>query len=270
MLRTRMLTGLLLAVMIAAILLLSGYPLVIKSVSVFLSVMAAWELCRTGGYLQKKAFTFGCLSVSVLPAFCADAVFAGPLLIVAFLGALYLMTHIQKIRKLPEGLILLVAAFCGYFFGLLGELRSQDGGFILLTMTILIPVITDIGAYCFGRILGKHKLAPVISPKKTWEGSVGGTACTVVLLAAALMVLRHLGIVQMRMRHCILYLFIGSVISQIGDLTFSALKRIAGIKDYGKLLPGHGGILDRFDSLLFVIPFTIFIARYFSLVTLVS
>ena len=263
MLKQRITSGVMLAVMIVAILLLSGSPLVMKCVSVFLSMMSAWELCRTGGYLQNKAFAFGCIAVSALLAICAEAVFAGPLLIAAFLGALYLMKHMQKIQKLPEGLILLVAAFCGYFFGLLDALRSQEAGFLLLTVAILIPVITDIGAYCFGRAFGKHKLAPVISPKKTWEGSVGGAACTLTALTAGALVLKHLSLVQAPMRLFVVYLLVGSAITQIGDLTFSSIKRIAGIKDYGTLIPGHGGILDRFDSLLFVIPFTVFMNRYF-------
>lgn len=263
MLKQRVLSGAMLTIIVAAVLLLSGYSLVMKCMSIFLSIMAAWELCRTGGYLQNKAFSFGCLAVSVLLAICADASFAGVLLAAALLGALYLMKQMRKIPKLPEWLVLLAAAISGYFFGLLGALRNQDAGFLLLTTAILIPVITDTGAYCFGRAFGKHKLAPIISPKKTWEGSVGGAACTVLLLAAAAFVLQYLGALRLRFRLLILYLLAGSVISQIGDLTFSALKRIAGIKDYGTLIPGHGGILDRFDSLVFVIPFTVCVDHYF-------
>lgn len=143
------------------------------------------------------------------------------------------------------------------------EIRTQPLGFLLLTMAILIPVITDIGAYFFGKQFGKHKLAPVVSPKKTWEGSIGGTACTVAILILAVWALGRNGYVGLNIRYLVNYLLIASCISQIGDLTFSAIKRIAGIKDYGTLLPGHGGILDRFDSLLFVIPFTVFVFQYF-------
>ena len=114
-----------------------------------------------------------------------------------------------------------------------------------------------------GTRFGKHKLAPIVSPHKTWEGSAGGTACAVILLAAAAWILRRSGIVSVRMPYLTVYLLIASCLSQLGDLTFSAIKRIAGIKDYGTLLPGHGGILDRFDSLVFVIPFTVFVTRCF-------
>ena len=160
-------------------------------------------------------------------------------------------------------MILLVASFSAYFFGLLTEIRSQPQGFLLLTIAILIPVITDIGAYFFGKRFGKHKLAPVISPKKTWEGSVGGTVSAVMLLTLAAWILEQSGYVLVNMQYWVNYLLIASCISQLGDLSFSAIKRITGIKDYGTLLPGHGGILDRFDSLLVVIPFTVFVIRCF-------
>lgn len=121
-----------------------------------------------------------------------------------------------------------------------------------------VPVLTDVGAYCFGKAFGKHRLAPRVSPHKTWEGSLGGTACAVMLLSAAALTAGRFGLLRVRLRPLLLYLTGCSVLSQLGDLTFSALKRIAGIKDFGKLLPGHGGILDRFDSLLFAVPFTFF------------
>ena len=173
------------------------------------------------------------------------------------------MRQIQNVKTVPEWMILLVAPVSAYFFGLLTEIRSQPHGFLLLTVAILIPVITDIGAYFFGKRFGKHKLAPVISPKKTWEGSVGGTFSAVVLLTLAAWILEQSGYVLVNMQYWVNYLLIASCISQLGDLSFSAIKRITGIKDYGTLLPGHGGILDRFDSLLVVIPFTVFVIRCF-------
>ena len=135
-------------------------------------------------------------------------------------------------------------------------IRAMDGGIYLLGMTILVPVITDIAAYFVGRGCGKHKLAPIISPKKTVEGSIGGTVCAVVILMLVAFILNITNILQVNYTALIIYLILASVIGQFGDLALSSIKRIVGVKDYGNLLPGHGGILDRFDSLLFVLPFT--------------
>lgn len=225
--------------------------------------MAAYELCRAGGYLKHKAFIFGAMAAAIFFALFGSPKLAGIVLLLTLTGAIYLMRHIQNMKNVPEWVILLTASVSAYFFGSLTEIRSQPKGLILLTTVILIPVITDIGAYFFGKRFGKHKLAPVISPKKTWEGSVGGTVSAVVLLTLAAWILELNGVVRINIRYMVHYLLVSSCISQLGDLSFSTIKRIAGIKDYGTLLPGHGGILDRFDSLLFVIPFTVFVNQHF-------
>lgn len=263
MLKQRVMTGAGLTCGIAAVLLLSGHYWFLKAVSVILSLMAAYELCRAGEYLKQKVFLFGTMAASIFFALFGSPKLAGIVLLLALMGAIYLMRQIQNMKTVPEWMILLVASVSAYFFGLLTEIRSQPHGFLLLTMAILIPVITDIGAYFFGKRFGKHKLAPVSSPKKTWEGSVGGTVSTVMLLTLAAWILEQSGYVLVNMQYWVNYLLIASCISQLGDLTFSAIKRIVGIKDYGTLLPGHGGILDRFDSLLFVIPFTVFVNQHF-------
>ena len=263
MLKQRVMTGAGLTCGIAAVLLLSEHDWFLKAVAVVLSLMAAYELCRAGGYLQRKAFLFGTMAASIFFALFGSPKLAGIVLLLTFTGAIWLMRQMQNMKTMPEWAILLVASVSACFFGFLTEIRSQPNGFLLLTAVILIPVITDIGAYFFGKRFGKHKLAPVISPKKTWEGSVGGTFSAVVLLTLAAWMLEQSGYVLVNMRYWVNYLLIASCISQLGDLAFSAIKRIVGIKDYGTLLPGHGGILDRFDSLLAVIPFTVFVVRCF-------
>lgn len=263
MLKQRIITGTGLTFGIVAILLLSEHIWILKSVSVILSLMAAYELCRAGGYVKNRAFFYGVMAAAVFSAVFGSPKLAGILLVCALVGAVWLMKHTNELERLPEWVILLAAAISAYFFGLLTELRNRSGGFFLLTMVILLPVLTDIGAYCFGKAFGKHQLAPVVSPKKTWEGSVGGTVCAVVILTLAAWCLAQRGLVQLNMRYLANYLLIASCISQLGDLTFSSIKRIVGIKDYGTLLPGHGGILDRFDSLLPVIPFTVFVMQCF-------
>lgn len=263
MLKQRVLTGAGLACGIVAVLFLSEHSWFLKGVAVILSLIAAYELCRAGKYLKQKAFLVGTMAASIFFALLGSPKLAGIVLLLALMGTIYLTRQMQNMKTVPEWMILLLASVSAYFFGLLTEIRRQPHGFSLLTMVILVPVITDIAAYFFGKRFGKHKLAPVISPKKTWEGSVGGTGSAVVLLALAAWVLELNGIVQINIRYLTNYLLIASCISQLGDLTFSTVKRIVGVKDYGAMLPGHGGILDRFDSLLFVIPFTVFVVYRF-------
>ena len=120
---------------------------------------------------------------------------------------------------------------------------------ILIWLVLLSAFCTDIFAYFTGFFLGRHKLCPNLSPKKTIEGAVGGTIGSVICCG-----LFGYFVVPMIWLHCVMIGFIGAILSQCGDLTASAYKRKMGIKDYGNLIPGHGGILDRFDSVLFTAP----------------
>ena len=123
---------------------------------------------------------------------------------------------------------------------------------------ILIPLVlcfgTDSAAYFVGCAIGKHKMAPIISPKKSWEGAVGGVLGGILLMFLYTLVLDRCFHMEVRYAACILYGIMGAFTCVIGDLAFSVIKRQTGIKDYGNLLPGHGGILDRFDSMTFVAP----------------
>jgi len=113
----------------------------------------------------------------------------------------------------------------------------------------------DTGAYFTGLTMGRRKLAPVLSPKKTWEGSIGGTIVATILAAAYGLILYNLGILAFEF--ILIYAvtaFVCSIAGQIGDLTASAIKRGRGLKDFGKIMPGHGGVLDRFDSIIYVAP----------------
>ena len=118
---------------------------------------------------------------------------------------------------------------------------------------LAVCVITDSGAFFVGRRLGKHKLAPRISPNKTLEGALGGSLCAVALVMLGAWLFLRDSIVWPKL---LCWALTASILAQFGDLSFSTVKRLAGAKDFGTLLPGHGGILDRFDSCLFVLPFT--------------
>lgn len=117
---------------------------------------------------------------------------------------------------------------------------------------MLLPFVaafsSDSGAYFAGTFLGRHKLTPHISPNKTIEGSIGGFLASMLLMAVYGLVLKAAKL-EVNMSVMVVYGFLGSLACQLGDLSFSAVKRLYGIKDYGKLIPGHGGMLDRFDSM---------------------
>ena len=128
-------------------------------------------------------------------------------------------------------------------------------GTVLVMFPIFVTWATDTGAYAFGRMFGRHKLIPSVSPAKTYEGAIGGLAAAV-LFAWLYVTFLMQPYAQLSVLPAGIILFglaIGCV-AQLGDLAESLLKRDAGVKDSSKLLPGHGGILDRFDSLLFVLP----------------
>ncbi|SCI78526.1 Phosphatidate cytidylyltransferase [uncultured Clostridium sp.] len=122
-------------------------------------------------------------------------------------------------------------------------------GGIYVWLIFIISFMTDTFAYFSGYLFGKHKLIPSISPKKTIEGSIGG------ILGSTICCVIFGYIFKLDITHMILVGSIGSIVAQFGDLFASAIKRYVGIKDYGKLIPGHGGILDRFDSVILVAPF---------------
>jgi len=139
-------------------------------------------------------------------------------------------------------------------------------GSMIYLLTFICAWTTDIFAYFTGRFLGKHKLIESVSPKKTVEGAIGGVVfCVISMIVFGLIVEKISG--EFKANYLVLAIsgiFI-SVVSQIGDLVMSVIKRHYGIKDYGKVFPGHGGILDRFDSVLAVTIMLAFICSYFNL-----
>jgi phosphatidate cytidylyltransferase len=128
-------------------------------------------------------------------------------------------------------------------------------GAALVTLPLLVTWATDVGAFVVGRTIGKSLLVPAISPKKTWAGAVGGlVTATVVAVLYVIYVLRPFANLTMAPSAMVAFGAITSIAAQVGDIAESLLKREAGVKDSSSLIPGHGGVLDRFDSLLFALP----------------
>lgn len=137
--------------------------------------------------------------------------------------------------------------------------RQLENGIYLVWMIFISSWVSDTFAYLVGVMIGKHKLAPALSPKKSIEGAVGGIAGAAAVGALFGFYLDNkIGTLNLAVTLAIVGA-VGSVISQVGDLAASAIKRNHDIKDYGKLIPGHGGIMDRFDSVIFTAPITYFL-----------
>lgn len=153
-----------------------------------------------------------------------------------------------------------------FFFAHLILIRKHTDGKFLIWIPIIIAWLSDTMAYTFGRLFGKHKLIPEVSPKKTVEGAIGGVFGGVVFMliygaVCAFAFNRNVNWVSL-----VILGITGAILSQFGDLAASWIKRERGIKDYGNLLPGHGGVMDRFDSVLVVAPFVFYYIQIFPVI----
>lgn len=179
-----------------------------------------------------------------------------------FLGMM--AAYVITFPSLQAGQVM-TAFFC-YFYGpvlfsFIWLTRELPGGIYMVWLIFISSWICDTCAYLSGMALGKHKLTPVLSPKKSVEGAVGGVLGSALVGALfGYLFLNRMFDGQNMVWICALICGAGAVISQIGDLAASGIKRNHGIKDYGKLIPGHGGVMDRFDSVLFTAPIIYYLA----------
>ncbi|MDG5788156.1 phosphatidate cytidylyltransferase [Evansella sp. AB-P1] len=171
------------------------------------------------------------------------------LLLIIVLLALTVITK-NKFTFDEAGFIILSSVYIGFGFHYFIYTRFLEQGLAVLFFIIILVWATDSGAYFAGRLFGKNKLWPEISPKKTIEGAFGGIilAFIVGIIYVSFVTIFNSWLIT------IFFIFIVSISGQLGDLVESALKRHYAVKDSGQVLPGHGGILDRFDSLIFVMP----------------
>lgn len=234
-----------------------------------LCVVGCHEFMAAAAPLKARRWWLFAAALSVFTVFTVyfrDAAFAGStifvlmpwllaaLLVVLFIAAVQVygtddeLTFPDLCAVAVSGLVIPLALSC------LLRLRMLDYGAGLVLIPLVSAFMSDALALFGGMLLGKTKLAPRVSPKKTREGAVSG-----LVGGMAGMILYRIFFflcteVQLHLGWCVLLGLVGAVLGQLGDLSFSCVKRQCGIKDYGRLLPGHGGVLDRFDSVIFAAP----------------
>lgn len=180
-------------------------------------------------------------------------------LLAAFLILLFISVVVEygteRALAFHDTCVILVAGLAiPLAFGCLLRLRLMDYGGGMVMIPLVAAFCSDSAALFAGMAFGKHKLAPRVSPKKTVEGAIGGLLGGMLGMVIFRIVMFLVSQVQLNIAWCLLLGLVGAAMGQLGDLSFSAVKRECGIKDYGRLLPGHGGVLDRFDSVIFASP----------------
>ena len=223
-----------------------------------LSAIGAYELLyRTGFVKEIRLVVYGALMALYIGLWSGFS-WGYPWLmlgVLVFLGLMYgelLYSH-GTLPFQSIGYCVMAGFVIPFLLGGIARIRSMESGVYYVLIPFAMAFASDTGAYFTGCAIGKHKLAPNISPNKTVEGLLGGVASAVVVMMLYALVLQLLGF-RVNYLFAVVYGLLGSLGAVFGDLVFSAIKRQVGIKDYGNLIPGHGGALDRFDSMTVVAP----------------
>lgn len=257
--KTRVLSAVILLPILLVIIL--ALPTVVTAVVVGLATaIAAYELLYQTGLVRHPRLVVYCAVSAFLVSMWSWAGSShawGQILALCLFAALFAEMMASHI-KLPFGKIavcLVAGLIIPYFLSSLVRILVMPRlGRFYIIIPLLMAFLPDTGAYFAGRAFGKHKLAPVISPKKTVEGVIGGVLSSVLGMLIYGLIVKFAFDLQVNFAYAVIYGVAGAAASVFGDLCFSVIKRQTGIKDYGKLIPGHGGILDRFDSMTVVAP----------------
>ena len=266
---TRMLTGFIMGTIAMGCIILGGIALflLLAVVIYFASKEYVKILEHKGFYPSLKIILVAEAILAVITYFDRVEYVASALTFCTFVAFMWVLFRGRQPYTANVATTILGFVYCGYFplhLQLLRDMSSpvyHDGlGFVVMMFTSIL--LTDVGCYYAGTRLGKHKLAPVVSPNKTIEGSIGGALSAVIgaLIVGAFI---NLCFVEVQWYVSVIVGLICTVFAQIGDLCESLLKRDAGVKDSGNSLPGHGGFLDRTDSFIFTIPVMYYFCKYF-------
>jgi len=254
-LRTRLLTTAVLIPVAVGCIYLGGLPF-LALVALFLT-LAEIEFCRLVAldrFRPALAFGLGMLWLFLLDAQCSTLGLLMPGMALILLGSLaWQLAHRQGSPVADWALTVTGGLYLGLCGGCLIRLRSSQPDGVWWTLTTVLAIIAaDSGAYCIGRAFGRHKLAPRLSPGKTWEGYVAGVVAggLVTPLLASLWRIGARGATTVSPMHGLILGLVIAIVAPLGDLAISMIKRQVGVKDSGTIIPGHGGALDRMDSIL--------------------
>lgn len=271
--KTRIISGIVMGVIVACVLALGFLvqPIIITIAVALIAAGAVYELIHNAAGIKSKIAVSGSIVFAFLyVVFSDNSVFIKPyyslwlspelvnsLLLIYFLFAVIVILKSHKDFDLGK----IVSLFAlplpyAYAFSCLSSVIKHPDGIYYLLLLLNFSSVCDMGAYFVGVTMGKHKLCPNLSPKKTVEGAVGGIVSSIIVTVIISLCFAKSLVIPMILTipFCVL--------GMIGDLFASAIKRSVGLKDYSNLIPGHGGILDRVDSIIMIAPFLYFAIYY--------
>ncbi|MBR5579051.1 MAG: phosphatidate cytidylyltransferase [Lachnospiraceae bacterium] len=267
MFKSRLISGIILVILALITLIVGGHLL--SSVLWLISMIAFRELCTACRiHSEKKKVNsleitgyLGIICYYLIMTVLESHLYMVLVVLMSFLSFLFI--YVFSFPRYHANQVM--SAFFSFMyapvmFSFLFLTRQLEYGVYYVWMIFISSWISDTCAYCVGMLFGRHKLAPILSPKKSIEGSLGGIIGSVIVGA----LFGHFIVEQVIAEQQVTWIFaliggVGSIVSQIGDLAASAIKRNHEIKDYGKLIPGHGGIMDRFDSVIVTAPMIYFL-----------
>lgn len=264
MFKTRLLSGIVL-VAAALIFIITGKEILLAA-TCMISLIGMYELYRVFQIERTRLAYIGYVAAAVFYLNLYFDWMADRMLFVWLALAVFLIAYVSAYPSYHVSQI--ASAFFALFYvavplSCIYQTREMEKGLYIVWLIFLCSWGCDTCAYCVGVLFGKHKMSPILSPKKSIEGAVGGIVGTFLLTALYCTVFQK----QMELTDVQVWIVsaisaVGGLFSMIGDLSASAIKRNYEIKDYGKLIPGHGGILDRFDSVIFTAPAIYYLTEY--------
>lgn len=268
--KTRIISAIVgLAIFVAVMALSSILPILLVIVFGLISALAIYEILNNTGLVKIKAFLITSMIYGLLTPFFFSSYFY-----YLVLSALFVLSNIvlsliyygkAEIKSIAANIalpIILSFAFSSVYM----LASAKETKLLYFVLIFVFAWGADTGAYFAGTFFGKHKLCPEISPKKTIEGAVGGIVSSVVITIIVCLIYTSVLHIEVKWIGMIIASVIFAVVGMMGDLFASIIKRYCGIKDYGNIMPGHGGVLDRFDSVLMIAPYFLIFASLFNLI----
>ena len=265
--KQRILSGAVLVAFFAAIIVFNqSFPLALNIAVALISAASIFELTKALGLARKWFLVVPSLAAAAAVPFCGGnemQFLVYCLYTLMLFTAMILYHHETSFKEVAVLYSMVVLIPCALQTLVTLRSLSVHHGMFYVLIAVLAAWVADVGAFFAGTFFGKHKLCPEISPKKTVEGAIGGLVVNVAFVMLCGLFFSQVfygGEKQVNYLSLFLIGFFGTFVSMLGDLSFSLIKRSCHIKDFGQVIPGHGGILDRFDSVIFTAPVIYYLA----------